>query len=90
MIAIMFEAEDITLAAEWCGDPTVHWHVAVKDALSGKEMSASWSYQELGAVLYLMAGTGEDDRTDQELVSLMYAIAEPLVKDWPQEVRPIP
>jgi hypothetical protein len=90
MIAIMFTAEDISLAAEWVGDPSVHWHILVKDAFSGQERMATWSYQELGAVLYLMAGTGEDDRTDQELTALMYAIAEPLFKDWPNEVRCIP
>jgi hypothetical protein len=89
-IQLMFIAEDITLAADWEGDPSVHWHILVKDALSGDERTASWTYQELGAVLYLMAGTGEDDRTDQELTALMYGIAEPLFKDWPPSVRPIP
>lgn len=90
MIAITFVAEDTTLVAEWCGDPEVHWHIIVRDALSGKERQDSWTYQELGAVLYLMAGTGEDERTDKELTAVMYSIAEPLFKGWPAELRPIP
>jgi hypothetical protein len=89
-IELMFTAEDITLAAAWEGDPEVHWHIMIKDELSGKHREASWTYQQLGAVLYLMAGTGEDERTDKELTALMYSVAEPLFKGWPPELRPIP
>lgn len=90
MIELIFIAEDTKLTASFTGEGGPHWHVEVSDMMSGKHQFAAWNYQQLGAVLYLMAGTGEDERTDQELTAIMYSIAEPLFEGWLPELRPIP
>lgn len=87
-VSFNFVAADIRLVAHLQEDGM--WFVECGDTLSNKTITAVWPYKVIGACLFLLAGTGEEEGTDPELTQLMYAIVEPCIKDWPPELRPIP
>ena len=82
---IVATAADIRLSAEYIDG---RWHVECLDTLDNVKETAVWDYKTVGAVLFLMAGVGEEEEVDQELTELMYKIAEPAIRNW--KIRPIP
>lgn len=64
------------------------WQGTCYDTLSGKSQDFTWTMEEFTAIIAL-ALNGED-MNYRINVRECYAIAEPLVKDWPVEARPIP
>lgn len=77
-------------------DTTIHavakdggWDVTIGDNLTGNQELFRMDNTQLGAVLALSVGLGEDlHQTDKTLVDRLYVIAEPLFKE--SEIRPIP
>ena len=65
------------------------WLITVTDARTGKTASGKWTPEQLCAVLTLAQGAGEE-KWSGYWAEKLYAIAEPLFKDWPAECRPIP
>lgn len=94
---VSIKLEDVSLTAEYRADtdqpkcdltglrPQM-WHVLVTDEFTLTSRSAKWDNREMAAVLALMMS--EDLPVDTSRA--LYRIAEPLFKDWPQNVRPIP
>lgn len=67
----------------------MRWLGECVDLMTGKEMAFSWTNDQMSAVIALAMGVGEEDTPGFNAKNL-YAIAEPLFKDWPKECRPIP
>jgi hypothetical protein len=57
------------------------------DFITGNQATAVVTHIQAGAILALLVG-GED--YPEETVSALYAIAEPIIRNFPQECRPIP
>lgn len=64
------------------------WHGTCYDTQTGKSIPFTWTDNEFEAIVALMIG--DEDRRSEEMTSRLYEIAEPLIKNWPPEVRPIP
>jgi len=90
MLHLDITAEDTRIVADRdsASAPSGKWWVTVSDNLTGKHISADFADNELAAIVGLLVGG--DELGDDELSAKLYAIAEPLVCDWPRELRPIP
>lgn len=84
MITVLAVFEDVIMAAT---RQDIQWQAEFGDALSGKSFKTELSDSEVGAILALIAGVGEDDET---LAGPLYKIAEIPLANCPPECRPIP
>lgn len=64
-------------------------NVVCTDQLTGKVATGKWTVEQLCAVLTLAQGAGEE-KWDGYWPEKLYAVVEPLFKDWPTECRPVP
>jgi hypothetical protein len=85
---VVFIGADIAFEAVY--DVNGLWNVHCIGWENVETSATGWTTKQVGAVLFLMVGCGEEGGVDEELTELMYKIAEPLIKDWPKECRPIP
>lgn len=65
------------------------WHVQVADNVTGKCEFAIWTNEQFATIVALALGVGED-KAKGFVTDDLYAVAEPLLKGWQPEVRPIP
>lgn len=93
--------EDSILKAVWKDGI---WEVTLFDVFSGKTAIVQWTQQQFAAVQFIIYNGDEQSGPDivtkspdaeittswSEILAAMYEIAEPLFKDLPVEVRPIP
>ena len=81
-----------TLFQAWFQDtPTdghkVLWNGHCVDLPSGtRQEFHGWTEEQMGAVVALIT----TDTWSPDMTKWLYETAEPLVKDWPRECRPIP
>ena len=67
--------------------------VIVKDIPTGKDVRKIISLNEAAATIALFVDggfTGKDGQSDEEIDKRLYAISEPVWKDVPNNLRPIP
>ena len=69
--------------------PNGRWRILCQDNFTGDNQEASWTNEQFTSVLALMNGVGEDETPGFDAKKL-YEVCEPLFKDWPKNVRPIP
>lgn len=92
MIKVTVLLEDVVLAASRNKEK---WEVDIYSALNWGinepvySAQKEWTDLELGAVLALMIGVGEDGLGDRATVAL-YEVAEPLFKGLHENLRVIP
>jgi len=86
MLRIDLTSADHRLIAEANEDG--EWEGSVSDALSGKRAKFKMTNSEIGAVVAIvLAG---DDSFDDVVNKKLYEVAELALKDFPEELRPIP
>jgi hypothetical protein len=84
MLHVVLLLEDTTIVADFRDGK---WFGTCADNLSGQRREFAWTCEEFAAIAALAIG-GEDQ--EEFLTTALYALANPLVSDWPREVRPIP
>jgi len=84
MIKICLVLEDTKLEAERDND-TALWNGTSSDVLTGKKQDFSLTDDQMSAIVFL--GMAGDEKPEAEA---LYRIAEPALKNWPIECRPIP
>jgi hypothetical protein len=106
MLKVLLILEDGILDAEFnTPDPLTPdafpnsglWRIRSADSLTGKQIEEHITTEQLGAIVALAVGGEEGIFNhanapvgDHNLSNQLYAVAEPVVKDWPKECRPIP
>ena len=66
------------------------WFVVAADAFSGQSATAKLTDEQIHALVSLSFGAGESGYIPTELRDKYYEILNPVLADWPAEVRPIP
>lgn len=65
------------------------WDVTCKSMFDGSEGKGQWTNEQLLAVQVLAHGAGEEKYNGYH-IEYLYAMCEPLFKDWPKNARCIP